>query len=178
MTTEKRETAVDDVGFWTFVDYAMTSPRNSERGIDTEAARLFITLRRSTELMFYDLRAPVRDAGLSEAGFSLLYILDVTGEITMKKLVELSGMSKASVSAVVRTLAADGLVERTKSVADGRSITLCLSEIGAETVARIYPRYNEREQSWAELLSEDDRAHLVRILASLMDGGREALRRA
>ncbi len=181
MTIEKSEAeapGTDELGYWGFVDYAMRSPRTARLGIDTEAARLFMTLNRSTKLVFYDLQASVRGTEVSEAGFSLLFVLYQTGEITMKKLVELSGMSKASVSAIVRTLAADGLVDRTRSDTDARSLTVTLTDAGTRTVERIYPEYNAREQGWASLISEEDRAELLRILTALMDGGRRAHRRA
>lgn len=177
MGTKRSESANGELGYWGFVEYAMTSPQTTALGIDTEAARLFMTLNRSTKLVFYDLQASVRGTEVSEAGFSLLFVLYQTGEVTMKKLVELSGMSKASVSAIVRTLAADGYVERSRSKTDGRSLAVKVTDAGKQTVERIYPKYNQRERGWADLISEHDRVELLRILNALMDGGREARRR-
>lgn len=168
----------DEVGFWSLVPFAAAAPAESlPPGIDRGAMQLFMTLRRATDLLFYDLRAPVRESGVSETGFSLIFVLNLVGRVSIKRLVELSGLSKASCSAAVRTLTADGFVHRSSSDHDGRAVMVELSDKGRQAIQTVFPLYNKREQEWAETLSEEDRAHLLRILNLLMQKGRTALRR-
>lgn len=169
---------VDDVGFWSLVPFAVSAPADTlPPGVDRSAMQLFMTLRRATDLMFYDLRAPVRESGVSETGFSLIFVLNLVGRVSIKRLVELSGLSKASCSAAIRTLTADGLVHRSKSDNDARTVMVELSDQGRDVLAEVFPLYNKREQEWAATLSEEDRGHLLRILNLLMQKGHTALRR-
>lgn len=163
---------VEDLDYWDFIDYALGSESTARLGIDGDAARLFMTLNRATRLLFYDLQSTVRGTEVSEAGFSLLFVLFQTGKISMSKLTQLIHMSKASVSAAVRTLTAQGLVGRERSENDARSLNLEITPAGRRVVESIYPHYNEREQAWANLLSEHDRAELLRILTVLTAGAR------
>jgi len=163
---------VESVDFRSFIDFALSSESAARMGIDVDAARLFMTLNRVRRVIFYDLQSTVRGTEVSEAGFALLFVLYFTGKIGMPKLTQLSHMSKASVSAAVRTLTAQRLIRRERSASDGRSLNIEITAEGRDVVEAIYPRYNERERAWAELLAGDDRGELLRILERLMESAR------
>ncbi|WP_344785093.1 MarR family winged helix-turn-helix transcriptional regulator [Microbacterium kribbense] len=92
-----------------------------------------------------------------------------TGRISMSRLTQLSYMSKASVSAAIRTLTAQNFVARERSADDARSLNLEITDAGTDVVEHIYPVYNQREQAWASLLDADDRAALLRVLERLKE---------
>jgi DNA-binding MarR family transcriptional regulator len=79
-------------------------------------------------------------------------------------------MSRASVSAILKTLVRDGWVERSPSPHDGRSTTLALTAAGAARIPDLFLRLNRREQAWAHTLDATERTQLVGLLRRVLDG--------
>ncbi|TQE23611.1 MarR family transcriptional regulator [Streptomyces ipomoeae] len=80
-----------------------------------------------------------RPRGWSWPGFRVLFAIGLSGPVEVKKVAELSGMSRAAVSALVGTLEKAGLVSKESA-------------------------HNEREQEWAGSLSEDEARTLIDLL--------------
>jgi DNA-binding MarR family transcriptional regulator len=165
-----------DLDFWSFVDAAVERVGDRLPQIDPEAMRLILTLYRVTNMVVYDLESVVhRPRGWSYPGFRLLFTLWVAGPMEAKRAAELSGMSRQAVSALVGTLSRDGLVSKTPDVDDRRAVRLSLTEAGEEAIGSAFATHNERERLWADPLTGEERATLVRLLGKL--GAREGVRR-
>ncbi|PRX45193.1 DNA-binding MarR family transcriptional regulator [Prauserella shujinwangii] len=165
----------DELDYLSFVDYAVSEAGARLPEIDADALRLVLTLHRVTSAIVYDLESAVhRPRGLSWPGFRVLFVLWIAGPLESKRVAELSGMSRAAVSALVNTLERDGLVSRRQADHDRRAVQLSLTDTGRETIVGDYHAHNEREQAWATTLDPAERAQLVGLLEKLMAGAATA----
>jgi DNA-binding MarR family transcriptional regulator len=159
----------EELDYLSFVDFAVARTAGALPSVDLTAMRLVLTLHRVTSALVYDLESSVhRPNGSSWPGFRVLFVLWVAGPQESKRVAELSGMSRAAVSSLVNTLQRDGLVSRTQAEHDRRAVRLSLTEAGREAITRAYRAHNEREQAWANTLSESERTALIGILEKLM----------
>jgi len=158
----------DHLHFWSFIDYAVARASSELPSLNPLAMRLLFTLHRAANMVFYDLESTVhRPRGWSWAGFRVLFVLWLAGPLESKQVAELSGMSRAAVSALVRTLERDGLATKERAPSDGRAVHLTLTEAGHEAITRAFLAHNAREQEWAASLSEDEQRTLVALLEKL-----------
>ncbi|MFC4563034.1 MarR family winged helix-turn-helix transcriptional regulator [Nocardiopsis mangrovi] len=161
----------DRLTFWSFVDYAVSEARRELPSLDTEAMRLILTLHRVTGMVVYDLESTVhRPSGWTWPGFRVLFVLWLAGDVEAKTAAELSGMSRASVSALLKTLEKDGLVTRRPAEHDRRAVRLSLTPTGRTAIAEAFGEHNARESSWASALSPEERATMVTLLNKLLTG--------
>ncbi|MER5536720.1 MarR family winged helix-turn-helix transcriptional regulator [Streptomyces mirabilis] len=104
------------------------------------------TLHRAANMLVYDLESTVhRPRGWSWPGFHVLFAIWLSAPVEAKKGAELSGMSRAAVSALVNTLERDGLVRKERAAYDGRAVGLSLTDSGQETITSEFLAYNKRE---------------------------------
>lgn len=163
-----------DHDFESFAEYAHERTRELVPDIDLDAAWLVLALHRASGTVVYDLEASVhRPAGWSWAGFRLLYVLWVAGPLEARHAARLSGMSRQNTSALSQTLERQGLLTRSPSTTDRRLITYALTSDGGEQVRRVYHAHNEREQIWAEVLTEEERAAVISGLRKLLGAAHE-----
>ncbi|WP_327311999.1 MarR family winged helix-turn-helix transcriptional regulator [Streptomyces sp. NBC_01235] len=83
------------------------------------------------------------------------------------QLARLTSVSQASVSTVLNTLERKGLVRRSRSDKDGRSVTIELTDYGHEVVGELFARNNAREAEWARALTARERGTLIRLLRKI-----------
>ncbi|TVT23796.1 MarR family transcriptional regulator [Amycolatopsis rhizosphaerae] len=163
--------ASEDLDYLTFVDYAVAKTTAELPAVDPVAMRLGLTLHRLTSALVYDWESTVhRPRGWSWGGFRVLFVLWLAGPMEAKRVAQLSGMSRAAVSALVNTLERDGLVSRTPSAHDRRAVLLSLTGAGHEAITTAYEAHNEREQAWAKSLSKDEQEQLIGLLDKLAGG--------
>ncbi len=163
-----------ELGFSSFVRYAVERTRVVAPEADTDATALVLSLFRAANAVVYDLESSVhRPHGWSWAGFRLLFVLWLSGPLDAKDAARLAGMSRQATSTLANTLERDGHLHRERPRGDGRSVTFSLTTGGAAAVATAFAEHNRREQVWAEVLSEDERtavtAALVKLLSAAPD---------
>jgi DNA-binding MarR family transcriptional regulator len=160
----------DDVDYWSFIDVAMERTVRALPGADARAMRLVLSLYRASNALVYDLESAVhRPRGWSWAGFRVLFVLWLAGPLDAKRTAQLSGMSRAAVSALVNTLERDGLVLRRRGAGqDRRAVELSLTGAGAEVFAEAFAEHNNRERTWASALSGAEVDQLTALLEKLM----------
>ncbi|WP_236791298.1 MarR family winged helix-turn-helix transcriptional regulator [Amycolatopsis sp. GM8] len=160
--------ATDDLDYLSFVDYAIAKTTAELPKVDAGAMRLGLTLHRLTSALVYDWESTVhRPRGWSWGGFRVLFVLWLAGPLEAKRVAQLSGMSRAAVSALVNTLERDGLVTRTQSEHDRRAVQLALTGAGHEAIISAYEAHNERERAWADALSKPEQTILIGLLEKL-----------
>lgn len=166
MTQE--QPGAEHLHFWSFIDHAVERVGRELPGVDPLAMRLVLTLHRAANMIVYDLESTVhRPRGWSWPGFRVLFAIWLSGPVEAKKVAELSGMSRAAVSALVGTLEKDGLVSKERAPYDGRALQLRLTDAGREAITSAFQAHNEREQEWAGSLSEDEARTLIDLLGKL-----------
>lgn len=163
--SEERE----ELDFWSFVELA-NRKLHREYGFRHQlATEVVLTLTRAAGIVTYDLEASVhRPRGRSWSAFRLLFVTWLAGPLEAKKAAELTGMSRAAVSNLVKSLAADGLLERTPGEHDGRAVLLSLTERGHQEMTATFEEHNVREHAWAHVLTEAEQRVLVMLLDKLI----------
>jgi DNA-binding MarR family transcriptional regulator len=167
--------SVDEVAkpldFWSFVDYAVERASQELPETDVDAMRLVLMLHRAVGMLVYDLESSVhRPRGLSWAGFRVLFVLWIAGPQEPRRVAELSGMSRAAVSALVKTLERDGFLRRRHLEHDRRMVELSLSERGQRDIAATFRAHNEHEHLWAQGLTAEERETMIVLLRKFMAG--------
>jgi DNA-binding MarR family transcriptional regulator len=165
---DQRATFPDQLHFWSFIDHAVASAARELPDVDPLSMRLILTLHRAANMVVYDLESTVhRPRGLSWPGFRVLFSLWMAGPMESRKAAELTGMSRAAVSALVNTLERDGLVAKERAPYDGRAVLLGLSDQGRSVIKETFAAHNAREREWAGALSEQDQQTLIGLLEKL-----------
>lgn len=163
--------AVSDLDFLTFVEFAVAKATAELAEIEPVSMRLVLALHRVTDSLVYDLESTVhRPSGWSWAGFRVLFVLWLAGPSDSKTVAKLSGMSRSAVSALVKTLERDGLVTRTQSPADRRSVEVRLTAAGHDAIVSTYTRHNRREQDWTDSLTKPEQLVLIGLLEKIALG--------
>ena len=161
----------DELDYWSFIDVALERAARELPGLDAPAMRLVLSLYRASNAMVYDLESTVhRPRGWSWPGFRVLFVLWLTAPLEAKRVAQLSGMSRAAVSALVNTLERDGLVARRTAGHDRRAVELTLTDAGRETMASAFAAHHERERIWASALSDAEVTTLTHLLEKMMRG--------
>ncbi|GAB3689594.1 MarR family winged helix-turn-helix transcriptional regulator [Nocardiopsis oceani] len=164
-----------DLTFWSFVDYAVQKAERELPSVNAEAMRMVLTLNRATSMVIYDLESSVhRPRGWTWPGFRVLFALWLAGPMEAKTTAEISGMSRAALSALLNTLERDGLLTRERATHDRRALQLSLTEAGYGAILGVFRAHNRRESAWAESLEPEERRELVRLLNKLMAGSTDA----
>lgn len=168
VTTESPDSGSLD--FWSFVDYAIARTAREVPDLDPLAMRMVLTLHRAANMIVYDIESSVhRPRGWSWPGFRVLFVIWLAGPLEAKKVAELSGMSRAAVSALVNTLERDGLVVKNRDPKDGRALRLGLTTAGRDAISEAFAAHNVREQQWAGALSEEERRTLIHLLEKVTE---------
>jgi DNA-binding MarR family transcriptional regulator len=161
--------ATGEPDFWSFVDVAVDRARAELPDIDPDAMRLVLMLHRAVGMLVYDLEASVhRPRGLSWPGFRVLFVLWIQGPLESRRVAELTGMSRAAVSALVKTLERDGFLRRRQLEHDRRMVELSLTERGKVEIVGTFAAHNQREQVWAQGLSREEQETMFVLLGKIM----------
>ena len=160
---------VDRLHFWSFIDHSVAASGRELPGLHPLAMRLLLTLHRAASMVVYDLESSVhRPRGLSWGGFRVLFVIWLAGPLEARKVADLTGMSRAAVSALLNTLSRDGLITRDRAPYDGRAIVLELSDQGRVAITDAFAAQNAREEEWAQALSEEEQKTLIALLEKLV----------
>lgn len=159
----------DEVDFWAFVELA-NRRLATEYGFDHQlATEVLLNLNRASNIVTYDLEASVhRPRGRSWSGFRLLFVIWLAGPLESKAAATLTGMSRAAVSNLTKTLVTSGMLDRTQAEHDGRAVRLALTDKGREEMITVFREHNEREHEWASALTETEQRVLIMLLGKLI----------
>lgn len=108
---------------------------------------------------------------LTWTAFVVLWVCWIWEPIETRDVAAESGVSKATVSGVLTTLEARGLVRRRRSTTDGRLVEVRLTSRGRTLMRRLFPAFNVEERHLVNSLAP-------RTLAGMTDGLRSLTRTA
>ena len=109
---------------------------------------------------------------LSFTGFTILWIVWIRGPQQFKELAIDCGVSKGTLTGIIKTLVKTGYISRKPHKTDGRRLMIQLSPKGRSLISRIFPRVNGAEILFtADLKSQEKRklAKLLRIILHALD---------
>lgn len=111
----------------------------------------------------------LRGADLTWTSFVVLWVVWIWDEMETRHVAEEAGISKGTLTGVVKTLEGRGLIERGSHAADGRLVLLRLTGKGQELVRQIFPAFNAEEAFVVEGLSGEENRALARTLRSVIE---------
>lgn len=118
-------------------------------------------------------RAVLADCDLSWTGFTTLFVLWIWGDLESRHLAARAGVSKGTLTGVVRTLQGRGLCWREQRDYDRRFVVVGLTDEGRRVIEGIFPRFNEQETFVTSGLSQEDKEALaakLRAVIAALDG--------
>ena len=120
-----------------------------------------IALLRARERVMEPVRGMLAESGVTEQKWRVLRVLEETGEIEPTVIASEACLHLPSLSRILKTMEADGLVQRKEDLADRRKTLVAISEAGRAILAR------HSEQSVAIFLELEERMGKEKIEAVL-----------
>jgi MarR family transcriptional regulator, organic hydroperoxide resistance regulator len=105
---------------------------------------------------------------LSWAAFTVLFVLWIWGDQQTRHLAAEAGVTKGTLTGVLKTLEKRGLVRRSVHHADGRLVLVSLQPKGAAVIERLFPAFNEGEAFVSGRLTEREKHQLASLLRTMI----------
>jgi MarR family transcriptional regulator, organic hydroperoxide resistance regulator len=113
-------------------------------------------------------RTVLADEDLSWAAFTVLFVLWIWGEQQTRHLAVEAGVTKGTLTGVLKTLEKRGLTRRQAHDADGRLVLVSLEPKGEAVIERLFPAFNAGEAQVSTGLSEREKGELARLLRKII----------
>src|SRR6478736_9634155 len=108
------------------------------------------------------------DEDLSWAAFTVLFVLWIWGDQQTRHLAEEAGVTKGTLTGVLKTLEKRGLARRRAHGGDGRLVLVSLEPKGMAVIERLFPAFNEGEARVSSGLTEDEKNQLAALLRKII----------
>ena len=141
----------------------------SELGID-ESSMLVVSnvFRVANMARNHFERSLLSKNGLTFSGFTVLWVLWVNGKMESGQLADESGVSKSTLTGIVKTLEKQSLVTRKPHAVDGRRVFVHPSRKGNALIKRLFPQFNAIERELTDDLSRTEKRDLIRSLRVML----------
>lgn len=143
--------------------------------IDFEAMAVVSNLfRAANATRNYLERTVLAPHGLSWTAFVVLWVTWIWEPIETRQIAEEGGFSKATLTGVLTTLEAKGLLTRERSATDGRLVVVSMTDAGRELMQTLFPGFNGHEQTIAGAAGDRrvELAELLRAVTLVVEGER------
>lgn len=168
MSIRPTEPAPDDTGLGVFSmaeTEAAIANRLSGMSVDTASMMAVSNIyRAANSVRNYLERKVLAQHGLSWTSWVVLWVIWIWGSIESRYVAAEAGISKGTLTGVVRTLTAKGLVVRTVHPDDARRVLLALTDEGAALMVRVFPEFNRCEAAVTGGLDDARRRELAELL--------------
>ncbi len=105
---------------------------------------------------------------LSWAAFTVLFVLWIWGDQQTRHLAAEAGVTKGTLTGVLKTLEKRGLARRRAHHADGRLVLVSLEPKGLAVIERLFPAFNEGEALVSSALTEEEKLELAALLRKVI----------
>lgn len=109
------------------------------------------------------------NCNMTPSQYQALCALQEHPDIGQGALGKLTGQDRSTISLVVRLLLDRGLIRRVVNANDKRSISLKLSEAGAQTLREVGPAAKRAQDRFLSVLPESKRVEFLALLDLLLD---------
>lgn len=123
--------------------------------------------RASTAIRNHLERSVLHENDLTWTAFVVLWVVWIWEQPQTSKVAEEVGISKGTLTGVVKTLEARGLLARRPHPDDKRLVLVELTAEGDRLMTRLFPRFNTEEAFVVEPLSSRQRAWLTQSLRTI-----------
>ena len=108
------------------------------------------------------------DEDLSWAAFTVLFVLWIWGDQQTRHLAAEAGVTKGTLTGVLKTLEKRGLARRHAHDSDGRLVLVSLEPRGREVIEQLFPAFNEGEAFVSSSLTEGEKEQLAALLRKII----------
>jgi MarR family transcriptional regulator, organic hydroperoxide resistance regulator len=113
-------------------------------------------------------RKVLADEDLSWAAFTVLFVLWIWGEQQTRHLAAEAGVTKGTLTGVLKTLEKRGLTKRQAHDEDGRLVLVSLEPKGEAVIERLFPAFNASETQVSSALSDREKNQLAGLLRKIV----------
>jgi DNA-binding MarR family transcriptional regulator len=113
-------------------------------------------------------RTVLADEDLSWAAFTVMFVLWIWGDQQTRHLAAEAGVTKGTLTGVLKTLEKRGLARRRGHDVDGRLVLVGLEPKGVGVIERLFPAFNMGEASVSAALSEGEKSQLAALLRKII----------
>src|SRR5579859_7203464 len=113
------------------------------------------------------------DEDLSWAAFTVLFVLWIWGDQETRHLAAEAGVTKGTLTGVLKTLEKRGLAKRRGHARDGRLVLAGLEPKGLAVIERLFPAFNAGEAMVSASLSEAEKNQLATLLRKIIRSAEE-----
>jgi len=132
------------------------------------AAAVSSRYRAANAVRLHLTNSVLREHGLSWTGFVVLWVVWIWDGLETRRAADSAAISKATLTGVVKTLEARGLITRRVSETDRRLVNLELTPSGVTLMKELYPAFNAAEAEMVAGLSPRSLAQLTNSLRSIV----------
>ncbi len=112
-------------------------------------------------------KSQLSGSDLSYTGFLVLMVLELRGEMEAYQLADRVGISKGTLTGVIKRLEAKVLVTRRVHPLDRRRVILANTDAGSEMIFRYLPAINTAEVEILSVLPPEETEELILLLRKL-----------
>ncbi|GAA4659450.1 MarR family transcriptional regulator [Streptomyces chumphonensis] len=157
------------------VDRVLAQWRAQRPDLDVSSMAVVGRLSRLAQLFGAEMRRTFAEHGLDSASFDVLATLrrsDPPHRLTPAELMRSGMVTSGAITQRLDRLEGRGLVARTRSASDGRSVVVALTDAGRELIDRVLPDHVATQRRLLSALGPDQRealAETLRVLAESLD---------
>jgi DNA-binding MarR family transcriptional regulator len=138
--------------------------------VDLQAMAAVSNIHRvATQIRNHLEQGVLRDSGLTWTGFVALWVLWIWGETQTRYLAEEVGVSRSTLSGVLKTLERRDLIVRRVHEDEGRLVVVELTAGGTRLIESLFPRFNDEERVVVSGLSDDAMRRLTNSLRTIQE---------
>ena len=115
-------------------------------------------------------RSVLAEHGLTWTGWVVLWVVWIWEEIEARYVAHEAGISKGTLTGVLTTLEARGLLVRRTHPDDARRVLVSLTDRGQQLMGELFPEFNAQEVVVTAPLDDAERVHLAEMLRSVVRG--------
>jgi len=105
---------------------------------------------------------------LSWAAFTVLFVLWIWGDQQTRHLADEAGVTKGTLTGVLKTLEKRGLTRRRAHDADGRLVLVSLEPKGTAVIERLFAAFNQGEATVSSGLTTHEKDQLAALLRKII----------
>lgn len=143
--------------------------RVGDMDLDFHAMAVVSNIYRAASAIRYHMEHTVLAShGLSWTAFTTLFVLWIWGEQESRHLAARTGVTKGTLTGVVRTLQKHGLCTRRQQAEDRRVVTVGLTPRGRRVIVELFPEFNAQEAQVTSRLSVTEKDVLAAALRTVI----------
>jgi DNA-binding MarR family transcriptional regulator len=124
--------------------------------------------RAANEIRNHMERKVLADEELSWAAFTVLFVLWIWGDQQTRHLAAEAGVTKGTLTGVLKTLEKRGLAKRRAHADDGRLVLVGLEPKGLAVIERLFPAFNAGEAMVSANLTHEEKDQLASLLRKII----------